>query len=458
MFSDLFGKKAGCGGCRAKSDKSWGVISYLKALVGAKASQDLQRHRMLICQVCPELEKTETGEILDVRLFRTINDKAYCGAPRLNKPLRNEAKEGCGCDLKEKVKSFDAECPRGNWGPGERFGRSTFKIEVEDEIPRIPDTIDIHLTSVDKFGTEDFTGLGDCISMLPFVHEMAQKYPNMKVRYIVKQHLMQWALWGWPHVENATLGGLNGVGVFEYRPNTTNFIEADLRGLSRDFPNRHATWADFFKFNGVWSPPAIPEDAMQWAKETLAASLEAESPVVLISPYAHSFQRSWPYRHFRNLCEWLIKAGVTPIIIDNDIARRHDDILTLYSPPPAATQALMSLSSLVIGNDSGMTHFAGLCGAPALAVCSPTIGRYVFGAYPSVKCVQSDKFCSGCYWSPNRGFKRYCNEGCEAMWDIKPEAVLTTAIDMIRNPVARPAKPFRPSTWPEEFSGVKPLA
>jgi hypothetical protein len=90
--------------------RSWGVLSLVKGLFGGAAPAEIAATRLAICQACQE--KDRQGE----RLFRPgTAGKTYCGAPRLGKLRRDEAREGCGCELSFKASRAEASCPLGHW-------------------------------------------------------------------------------------------------------------------------------------------------------------------------------------------------------------------------------------------------------------------------------------------------------------------------------------------------------
>jgi len=109
------GTRQPCGGCLGKN-KSLGLLSLGKALLGGRATPELAAQRLAICRSCQAVDPNGT------RLFRIVDGKAYCGVPRLSKMTkvyRDEAKWGCGCDLAWKVTLAKADCPHERW-PEER--------------------------------------------------------------------------------------------------------------------------------------------------------------------------------------------------------------------------------------------------------------------------------------------------------------------------------------------------
>jgi hypothetical protein len=97
---------------RTKAGKTLGVVSLGKALLGGTAPPGVAQARLAICQACQATDQT------GARLYRMLDGKAYCGAPRLS-DLRNiyrdETNWGCGCELGWKAVLTEARCPLGQW-------------------------------------------------------------------------------------------------------------------------------------------------------------------------------------------------------------------------------------------------------------------------------------------------------------------------------------------------------
>lgn len=98
-------KRSGCCGQR-----SIGLRSLIEAKMSGPAPFPVSVERYQICQACQEVDSQ--GE----RLFRLVDGDAFCGVPRLRHIIRDEVKDGCGCQLGEKVRYKKAACPKGKWG------------------------------------------------------------------------------------------------------------------------------------------------------------------------------------------------------------------------------------------------------------------------------------------------------------------------------------------------------
>jgi hypothetical protein len=89
--------------------KTLGLTSMVKALTSGPVDKEEKQRRQEICQECQEQD--EGG----IRLYREIDGKSYCGEPRLKRILRDEGKNGCGCNLRFKWIFKEAHCPLKKW-------------------------------------------------------------------------------------------------------------------------------------------------------------------------------------------------------------------------------------------------------------------------------------------------------------------------------------------------------
>ena len=89
--------------------KSLGLVSFVKGMLSGQVSSEVRETRLAICRACTATDSK--GE----RLFREIGGRAYCGEPRLQKLLRVDAQDGCGCELRKKSLSRAASCPIRKW-------------------------------------------------------------------------------------------------------------------------------------------------------------------------------------------------------------------------------------------------------------------------------------------------------------------------------------------------------
>lgn len=92
--------------------KTWGIVGLVKGFLGGAAPPQIAAARLTICRACRA--KDSAGK----RLYRRREGDAYCGEPRLGKLSairRDEARDGCGCELGFKTSRSESACPLGKW-------------------------------------------------------------------------------------------------------------------------------------------------------------------------------------------------------------------------------------------------------------------------------------------------------------------------------------------------------
>jgi ADP-heptose:LPS heptosyltransferase len=179
--------------------------------------------------------------------------------------------------------------------------------------------------------------------------------------------------------------------------------------------------------------PIISDEARAWAKDIHGRYFKGK-PLIFISPWACSTERTWPERYWAELVDGLLCYGHTIAGIRQQ-GRPWLDGVTWFEDsvfPADRTAAMFERCALVIGNDSGMVHVAGFVGTKGLAICGPTQGKTIFASYPSVSWVQSPYFCSGCLGLTRDYNPRWCKLGCNAMQNTPSKDVITKVLEMLR--------------------------
>jgi ADP-heptose:LPS heptosyltransferase len=103
---------------------------------------------------------------------------------------------------------------------------------------------------------------------------------------------------------------------------------------------------------------------------------------IVLHPGSGSPRKNWPPERFADLATELGRAtGVEPLILVGPAEDGLVEIVTrrvrvpyrlLREPPLVELADLLAGCALYVGNDSGLSHLAGLCGAPTLALFGPT--------------------------------------------------------------------------------------
>lgn len=430
-------KEVPCPGCAQK--KTFGVLSYAKAKLGGKVPSHVRDMRHGICERCEETVRedaspeTRTSE----RLSREIDGVRYCGQPHKLIERRDEMAVGCGCDLSDKVQYKKAQCPRGHWGPDNRFGAQYMPLIYEvnaDESKTLKEVVDVYLPA--NATHADMTGIGDTLLMGPIVQAYAKKMAadGYRVRFCVPWGRTAWARFAASNVEIDDLSNADRMfGVMGYHPTDMRFFELDETARQQG-TTRAGHIAQRF---GLDIEAAMRDYALRLSPasvETFAADLkmnkarENGQPIIGIAPFAHNVLRTWPLRHWVKLTYILQKMFRAMIVVidgkGSEAKTRCFPCTRWHGLNPDDTAALISRLDLVIGNDSGMAHMGGFLRVPTLALCGITDGNVVFGSYSTVEVVQARAACTGCLWFKENGFKPWCMKGCNAIEDLKPELVV----------------------------------
>jgi len=153
---------------------------------------------------------------------------------------------------------------------------------------------------------------------------------------------------------------------------------------------------------------------------------------VVVAPFSLHSSREWPPVRWRELVLKLTQTGHRVIAIDGPGDGRRlkglfgaTPITWFWGNHPEWVVALLANASLVIGNDSGMAHVAGLMRVPTRAIMTHVTPEYVFSPAQSVEGISPEGWpCQGCNWQPARGFRPDCSRVCKALVSIGVDRVL----------------------------------
>jgi heptosyltransferase-1 len=109
----------------------------------------------------------------------------------------------------------------------------------------------------------------------------------------------------------------------------------------------------------------LPADALEKARRFFAANkLDEEKPTLFIQPFTSNPQKNWPLANFMKL-GWHWQARGVQVLFGGSLAERDALKAAVAAGFPISAGApllvsggLMKLSSLVVGADTGLLHFA----------------------------------------------------------------------------------------------------
>jgi predicted O-methyltransferase YrrM len=156
---------------------------------------------------------------------------------------------------------------------------------------------------------------------------------------------------------------------------------------------------------------------------------------VILSPFSTWKNREWSIYAWQTLERILEKAGLRPLVIDrfdSNQPNRHNKLTSekLLNANAELVAGVLLNSLCLIGNDSGMAHFAGIMGIPTIALCGQVTGKDIYGLYPSVHVVQGKLHCDGCWWqTPYDGAR--CDNLCASIATILPNEVMAAVQEIL---------------------------
>lgn len=115
---------------------------------------------------------------------------------------------------------------------------------------------------------------------------------------------------------------------------------------------------------------------------------------VVLCPFSLHDVREWPLANWVELERLLIADGFRTVVMHSKAQADGHRSLEGFKGEivcglsPARTAGIMLNARLVIGNDSGMAHLAGILKRPVLVLCGDYPGDAIFGCYPGAKCIE----------------------------------------------------------------------
>lgn len=141
--------------------------------------------------------------------------------------------------------------------------------------------------------------------------------------------------------------------------------------------------------------------------------------------------REWPIMFWAELCRRLLSMGRKVVALGDDAERLKplpDTVERLVSLDAAPLVSVVLNSSLLIGQDSGLSHLAGLLGSPCLVLIGPTNGAAIYSPYPSVRWVDGKLPCQGCWWHPPYTYEACGARGCASLATVTVDEVLGSVL------------------------------
>jgi len=169
--------------------------------------------------------------------------------------------------------------------------------------------------------------------------------------------------------------------------------------------------------------------------------------VVSIQPFATHIARCWPRDHWIALIAGLEALQFAPVVFDGcrgrvrDMPGRQTGLPGIHEleNPLAEVGWKLAACNWHIGVDSGIFHFAGAVGTPALMIAGATSGPLLCEAYPRAEFITADdvpddapRGCAPpCYAFRERGYCDQCRQqGCAVAAAVTPDTVLERFVSL----------------------------
>lgn len=151
------------------------------------------------------------------------------------------------------------------------------------------------------------------------------------------------------------------------------------------------------------SPRVQPEDIL-WAERFLAKHGCPETKILALAPGSGAREKNWPVESFVEVGRWWRRAtGGRALVIYGPAEEerfgdriRWDGAIHVRGLSLGKVAALLSLSALYLGNDSGLTHLASALGIETVALFGPTHAAQWAPRGRRVTIVSRGEDCSPC--------------------------------------------------------------
>jgi ADP-heptose:LPS heptosyltransferase len=166
-----------------------------------------------------------------------------------------------------------------------------------------------------------------------------------------------------------------------------------------------------------------------------------DRPLVTIHPGSGGKWKRWNLQGFLDVMDALAEEGQYRFMVllgpaEGEMREEFGRFISARSIPADIVSdrpvpyiaSVLAVSSLFVGNDSGITHLAALIGTPSVAIFGPTDPAIWGPTGPNVRVVRSGYPCRPCNEAPGLS----CPE-LPCLEDVKPEDVLKAAQEILLN-------------------------
>lgn len=184
-------------------------------------------------------------------------------------------------------------------------------------------------------------------------------------------------------------------------------------------------WERYARNAGVRGPLVLPKLR---EPERIHALGTSYAGCIAIAPFSRWSDREYSLPNWLTLERVLSEAGYRVVILDDEADRTKPFKSEVVRAAPDRVAGIIANAAAFIGNDSGLTHLAGILGVLTFAICGQTKGEQIYGCYPRAKILRGALDCYGCYWKAPVHTERHCSPHCPNIQSIRPQDILE-AID-----------------------------
>lgn len=142
---------------------------------------------------------------------------------------------------------------------------------------------------------------------------------------------------------------------------------------------------------------------------------------IVLAPFCSGVgsNRNWPIQYYEILERNINKLGIRTIILEGrnseDRTKRGNfKSQVFFQLEPKKVCNIVKNSILVVGNDSGIVHIAGVLEKEAIAIHSIYDKKMLWGEYTSITsvCPSKNMTCRFCYMDRKKGYMANCWQNC----------------------------------------------
>jgi len=155
---------------------------------------------------------------------------------------------------------------------------------------------------------------------------------------------------------------------------------------------------------------------------------------ICIFPYSTDVTRTYPENKWLDIYKRLKRDGYeVAVALPKEVHYKvWDDCNTIHLNSIEEVISLINNSDLVLGNDSGPIHFAGILRKKGLALLGIYSPETLFGGYETVEGITNESTpCFHCFNLKQKGFSEACRQKCSVLNSIDPRDVVDKVRELI---------------------------